>query len=143
MAIYEDIVNGLNTRFATVINSRNVLAYEPDTVQEFPTISTIFYRFERLEKGTTIAFHYQMLHRLYVQRQDAKKSELNVMPYIVSIPAAVEADARLGGVLPRGQARIIRASGGYARMGGVVMRVVDFYSDVLYKKATDTSRFNT
>lgn len=133
MATYSDIVTGLHGRFATIGTLKNILAFEPASVNATPMLYSLFVSMANNDRGQVKARTYRTMHRLVVARQDYAQAELLLNPYLESIPDAVKADPRLGGTLTSGLASIVEARGGYASINGVVYRIVDFFSEVVDK----------
>jgi hypothetical protein len=146
---YATVVAGLHERFATVngLLANRILDYEPTSIQDFPTLYSLLDRFERggidgrgPSVGQVVILRYRILHRLCFRWQDTKAAELEVVPYVNAVPAAVDSDPQLGGRLVSngasysgGIARIAECQAGFATIGGALCRVLDFYSDTFEK----------
>lgn len=130
---YSDVLNGLHGRFATVSGLKNILGYEPASVNATPMIYSLFVGVVNGDKGQVKSRTYRTMHRLVVARQDYAQAETLVLPYVDSIVDAVKADPRLGGAVTSGLASITEARGGYSTINGVVYRIVDFFSEVTAK----------
>lgn len=135
MATYQQIVEGYHARFATLGTIEAILAYEPPSITVFPTLYTILDSYSWDVLGGYVDNVYTLMHRLCFEWQDQEAAELQLMPFIDSIPAVIEADPKLGGVLDSGQptnrAKIYTARGGFISVSGSVLRVVDFYSETI------------
>lgn len=134
-ATYSQIVQALHTRFATVadLSSKPLLQYEPRSVQTTPTLYSLLHTFQRERSGQITAMRYRIMHRLILQWQDNEQSELQLMPFVNSIPHSVDADPTLGGLLAMGVARIGDGESGFIIISNTKYRCLDFYSDVLSK----------
>lgn len=149
--IYLDlIIPGLHERFATInaeLDGQNIVFQEgstlfhgePATIQTFPTLYTILDEYEDRSKGQVDTFWYKSLHRICFQWQGgteaAMMSERQLALLLDLVPASVKADQRLGNRLGRGIAHLKNGTAGWDEVASVVCRVLDFYSEVLYKKA--------
>lgn len=147
---YADIVTGLHERFTAVsgLNGKPILDYEPTSIQDFPTLYTLLDEFDRgadggrAAAGQVVMMRYRILHRLCFRWQDNQQAEQELIPFVNSVPAAVDADPQLGNRLRGngagyigGMARIAECKATFVSIGGVVYRALDFYSDVYEKFA--------
>jgi hypothetical protein len=132
-ATYAQIIEGLHERFATVAGIAQILAYEPPSIDAFPTLYSLLDGVQYSNAGQVDPTRYSILHRLVFQWVEQKQAELELMPFVASIPAAVHADKYLGGRLNKGNAIIERCQGTFVTIGGVLFRCLDFYSNVLSK----------
>jgi len=130
---YATVLTGMHVRFATVSGIAAMLTYEPQTVQVSPLLYSVLDNVEITRSGQVRAYRYRILHRLLVPWQNNPQAELLLIPYVNSIPAAVDADPHLGTVLSSGIAEIERIDAVYVTFAGVVFRALDFYSNVLEK----------
>lgn len=130
---YSDVLNGLHGRFATVSGLKNILAFEPASINATPMMYSLFVSVNNGDKGQVKSRTYRTMHRLVVARQDYAQAETLVLPYVDSIIDAVRTDPRLGSEISSGLASIVEARGGYATINGVVYRIVDFFSEVTAK----------
>lgn len=139
---YAEVVAGLIERFLTVpglsrLNNRGVqvgvLGYEPKTVQQTPTLYGILQSFRRQQSGQVTEMIYTMQWRLCVQWQDNEQAEALLLPFVNSIPAALDQDARLGGLISRGIAKVLSGQAGYASIAAVLHRTLDYQVEVLDK----------
>lgn len=136
---YQDVVEGLHERFLTIPDFPayngagdliNLLKYEPGVIHHTPTIYTLLDGFERNASGQLTAMHYRILHRLVIQWQDNEQAELELMPFVHSVPAAVDVDQTLGGRITMGLARITSAQSGFIIISQTKYRCLDFFSTV-------------
>lgn len=129
---------GLAERLATVAGLKTIMLGEPTAIHEPPAIYTVFADFDRSFAGqppadnlTAMTYHFQ--HRLYLRWQDNEQATAQLLSYVNVIPAAIDADARLGGRLGRGIAKMTRGDAGFITVGGTKYLVCDFTSEVLEK----------
>jgi len=132
-ATYAEVLEGLHTAFATVDGIAAILDYEPKSVQTFPLLYSMFDSMEASRNGQVRAVTYRTLHRLLFQWQDNEQALVEAIPFIDSIPAAVEADKHLGGTIASGLARIDECEAVIVTVSGVEMLALDFYSTVMVK----------
>lgn len=127
---YADVLLGLHNRFATVPGIKDILAYEPTSIQAYPTLYSMPTSGERSQAGHVTTMDYVTLHRLVFQWQEHKTAFSDLWPYINSLPAAVDQDPRLGGLLLNGIARMTRYEVVFTAIGGVEYLCLDWYSSV-------------
>jgi hypothetical protein len=132
---YSQVVDALHVRFATVaaLSGKPMLKYEPRSVQTTPMLYSLLFTFQRERSGQITAMRYRIMHRLLLQWQDNEQSELELMPFVNSIPHSVDQDPTLAGLLVKGVARISDAESGFIPISNSKYRCLDFYSDVLTK----------
>lgn len=144
---YAAIVEGLNERFQTVegLEDAPILDYEPTSVHEFPLVYTLLDSFTRnVETGQVVRMGYRILHRLVLRWQDNETAEQELIPFVNSVCAAIDADNQLDGRLSGqsginpvgyigGYAKIADGMGVFVRIGGTDYRAIDFYSEVFEK----------
>lgn len=132
---YSQVVDALHVRFATVADlaGKPMLKYEPRSVQTTPMLYTLIDRFTRERSGQLTAMRYRILHRLVLQWQDNEQSEVQLMPFVHSIPDSIDRDPTLAGLLEKGQAHIDDAESGFVLISQTKYRCLDFYSNVLAK----------
>lgn len=130
---YSTVLTGLHVRFATVAGIANLLMYEPTAIHDLPTLYSLFQDVSITRSGQIRAVHYRTLHRLLLRWQDFEQAELEVIPFVDSIPLSVEADPHLGGVIVSGFAEINECKAGWTEIGSTTYRSLDFYSDVIVK----------
>jgi hypothetical protein len=130
---YATILTGLHVRFATVTGITNLLKYEPTAIGDLPTLYSIIQDVSITRSGQVRAVHYRILHRMLFRWQDVEQAELEVIPFVDSIPLAVEADPHLGGVIVSGFAEINEMKAGWTEIAGTTYRSLDFVSDVIVK----------
>ena len=130
---YADVLEGLHVRFATVDGIQACLDYEPKSAQVTPLLYSMLDSMEITRTGQVQARVYRTLHRLLFQWQDNEQALAEMIPYVDSIPDAVDADKHLGGVLASGLAVIDECEVVFVDVGGVEFLGLDFYSTVTVK----------
>lgn len=132
---YETVIAGLAERFRAVpgLATKPILAYEPTSIQATPTLYMLLDRVERSQHGQVTAMRYRILCRLVINWVDNERAEEELIPYVNAIPAAIDADARLGERLPNGLAQVDDMQATFVSIGGVLYRALDTYANVLEK----------
>lgn len=133
---YRDIVDGLHVRFRTVegLEQAPLLRYEPTSIQSTPTLYTLLDRVDRSVAGQVQTANYRILNRIVFQWVDNERAEEELMPYVDSVPLAVEADPQLGGVISSGIARAPEVVAVFVSIGGTLYRALDCYVEVTDKR---------
>jgi hypothetical protein len=131
---YATVLTGLHVRFATVAGIANILKYEPTSVGDLPTLYSLIQSVAVTYKGQLRATHYRILHRMLFRWQDVEQAELEILPFVDSIPLSVDADKQLGGVILDGMAFINEMSAGWVEIANTTYRTLDFISDVTVKR---------
>lgn len=135
---YSAAIAGLKSRIQTVSGLAVVLDYEPQSFQDLPAVYLLLDSFQRTQAGQVTAMRYRVLARLCVRWQDNARAELELIPFVNSIPAAIDADPTLGGAITRGAAQVAEdanAIAGFVRIGGTMYRSLDIYVDIIDKAA--------
>ncbi len=125
---YEQVVDGLHARYATISAVKVVLDYEPTAVQNSPLIYTVLDSFTREHAGTMVYMRYRVLSRLCIRWQSPEHAEQTLISLVNAIPQAIDADRRLGGVVR--DATVQAGDGGWVTIGGSEYRSLDFYVEV-------------
>ena len=133
--MYADVIAGLQDALERVEGIAQVLPYEPTTIQRTPTVYLKLDEFTRENVGQVTAMRYRILARLILLWQDSRISSEQVVGYLNSICAAVDADPQLAGAIPRGVARVADGREGLRSIGGTVYKVLDVFIDVVEKDA--------
>lgn len=126
---YEDVVEGLVERLETVAALKLVLAYTPTAIPDWPMCYIYFNRAQYVTSSVSTTRYFPTI-RLVIGWQDWEGAEQQTNPFVDDIPAAVHADQQLGGRLTSGLAQITEAEGGWATIGGIEYRIVDFQVNV-------------
>lgn len=135
---YSAAIAGLKSAVETVDGLNLVLDYEPTSLQRLPAVYLLLDSFTRTQGGQVTAMRYRVLCRLCVRWQDNEKAEWELIPFVNSIPAAIDADPTLGGAITRGVAAVAEdapAIGGFVRIGGTMYRSLDIFVDIIDKAA--------
>lgn len=130
---YATILAGLHARLETVAGLNAVLDYVPTAVHDPPIVYSLLQRVSITRSGQVRSTTYRILHRVVIRWQDNEQAEIEASPFVDSIPLAVEADPQLGGALISGYADISECESGFAEIGEVVYRILDFYATVVEK----------
>jgi len=130
---YLTVVAGMHARLATVTALKAVLDYVPTSVQDSPVLWSCLAGMKIERRGQIVAVTYRILHRVAIQWQDNEQAEMEAIPLVDAIPAAVEADPHLGGLLVSGFAEINECDPGWATIGDKEWRILDFFSTVVEK----------
>ena len=110
-----------------------ILDYVPTAIHETPMIYSLLDNLQITRSGQVKARHYRILHRLVVRWQENELAEEQIIPYVDSIPEAVDADPHLGGALISGYAEIDECDAVWVTVAGIEYRALDFYSTVIEK----------
>jgi len=121
----------LITRLATV-SGLVVTGHFPKAIEP-PWLFVTLRHFDRDTSGQVTAMPYQVSARLYVQWQDNEQAELELDSFVNPIPATVDADPTLGGVLQAGIAEITMGDPGFEEISGILYRTLDFSVRILEK----------
>lgn len=137
------VYQGLESVFRTVDGLRTILLGEPTGDLDLPGMYSAFESFERPMAGRPPAdnltgMRYRFVHRLMLRWVDFQAAEMQLLTFINKIPAAIDADPRLGGRITSGDVRIVAGDAGFVTLGGAKYRVVDFRSEILEKGARST-----
>lgn len=103
---YASVLAGLHERLATVPGIGVVLDHTPTSIQATPTLFSVPDTCEVHRSGQVVAREYRTNHYLVFRWQDPAQASQEMLPYLDSVPAAIEADPHLGGHLPNGYAEI-------------------------------------
>lgn len=129
---------GLEERLRTVDGLQNVLLGEPQSVHDFPAVYGAYEQFTHPLKNAPparnlVGFEHTFLLRLVIRWVDNPQAEMQLLTLLTAIPLAIDADPKLGGRLLGGMANISDGAAGFADVGGVKHRVVDYTCHVLEK----------
>lgn len=130
---YATILAGLHVRFATVAGITNILKFVPTSIGDLPTLYSVIESVSITRSGQIRATHYRIMHRMLFRWQDVEQAEIEILPFVDSIPLAVEADPHLGGAIVSGFAEINEMNAGWVDIAGTTYRTLDFISDVIVK----------
>jgi hypothetical protein len=110
-----------------------ILDYVPTAIHDTPMIYSLLDNLEITRSGQIKAKHYRILHRLLLRWQDNELAEEQIIPFVDSVPDAIDADPHLGGALVSGYAEINECDAVWVTVAGVEYRALDFYSTVIDK----------
>ena len=136
---FEHVLDGLHERFVSVSGLPkyneagalvNILKYEPGAIQYTPTLYSLLDGFTRDRAGQLTIMTYRILHRLVLKWQDNAAAELALLPFVHSIPAAVDVDPTLGARITKGLARMSEGQTGFVIISNTKYRCLDFFSTV-------------
>jgi hypothetical protein len=130
---YETVLAGLHVRFATVSGIKKILDFVPAGAPEPPFLYSALDRFEIVRSGQVKATRYYINHTLCFRWQDNERAEEELLPFVNSIPDAVDADPHLGGVLTAGYAEITDGEARWLTIGSTEYRIIEFHSVVTEK----------
>ena len=127
---YSTVLTALHTAFATVSGIQVILKYEPRAVQETPLMYSMLDSVDVLNEElyvTTPDYKYRVMHRLLFKWQENEQSELELIPYVNSIPEAVFASTTLnGGAL---KSYVTNIDAGWVDVANVQYRSLDFFTE--------------
>lgn len=130
---YAAIAEGLSEVLATATGVELVLDHEPTSVQAWPLVYHLFSDGDRSISGQVTRMTYRTLARVCIRWQDNDAAEAELNALLNAIPAAIDADPQLSGVLAEnnltgyhgGKVKVTTISSGFATIGGVLVRVLD------------------
>jgi hypothetical protein len=128
---YEAIREAIDTVLLT-IPGLTVIDYEPQSV-ESPTMYSLLSSVRRdySEAGHIVRITYRTRHRLLVLWRDNEAAENSITPFVDSIPAALDADPKIGAKAQDGAiVEIYGDTPGWITLGGVEYRCIDFISEI-------------
>ena len=138
--VFRDILDGLVATLGRVEGIKQVLDYEPTAIQTTPLVYLLLDSFEREVKAGLVQERYRILVRTCIQWQNNRGAEEQLVGFVTTIPAAVDADPTLGGAITSGLARMLSGSTGFLTVGGAMYRVLDLYADVFAKGSHSYAR---
>jgi hypothetical protein len=135
--MYADVIAGLVEVLEGVSGIKAIHAHEPTKIGDPPEMYLLLNTAERVSKGGVSGWKYSVLCRLCIRWVDNEMAEQELMPFVNSVPAAIEAPSagQLHGTLLHGAVAVNRVEAVFVSIGGVLYRALDFYVDVLEKGA--------
>lgn len=133
---YATIAAALKTAYETILTPlgvRQVLDYEPSSVQVYPTVYLLFDSSKVAVAGQRSTRRWRVVARLVVARQDVRQDEPTIAGLVDGMIIAVEADPALGGAVASGLASVAEQRGIFVEIGGVVYRAIDTYIEIVEK----------
>jgi hypothetical protein len=131
---YATVLAGLTERLETLTGLKVVLEYVPKTILTTPLAYSVLESVDIRQSGQVTTREYRIQHRIVFAWVDNEGAELELIPYVDSVEAAVRADPHLGGRINSGYAEIAEINGGWATIGNIDYRVLDCYSHVVVKE---------
>ena len=131
---YATVLAGMTERLETLTGLKAVLEYVPTSVLTTPLAYSLLESVDIRQSGQVQTNEYRILHRIVFAWQDNEGAEIQLIPYVDSVPAAVKADPHLGGRIVSGYAEIDDIQGGWVTIGGTEYRVLDCHSHVIAKE---------
>ncbi len=128
---YTSVLEGLHERFATVEGIVSILPYSPTAIHDTPTLFSMPDEGQVHRSGQVKAREYRTNHYLVFRWQDSEQATQELLPFLDSIPAAVDADPHLGGRLNGGMARVDEWEIMWLTVGSVDYIAIRFYSTVM------------
>lgn len=140
MSTAADILEAIHVQFRARLEGivGGILDYEPAAIQKAPLMYSLLDEVDQTVTGMARGRRYRFMHRLVVVWVDNRQAEATILRYVDAIPAAIDADPSLGGVLGSGIARIVDQRAGWVTIGGALYRVLDSFSDTLDKRRFGT-----
>ncbi len=130
---------GIEERMRTIDGLQTILLGEPQSVHNFPALYGAYERFTRPLRNAPPArnltgMDHLFVLRLVIQWVDNPQAEMQLLSLLDAIPDAIDRDPKLGGRITGGMAYISDGAAGFAKIGGVDHRVVDYTLHVLEKR---------
>jgi hypothetical protein len=131
---------GITAAFRQVEGLRGVLLGEPTGDMDLPCLYIAYASFDRPLRNTPPArnltgMRHLFVARLVIQWVDFQQAEQQLIALLDRIPQALDDDGHLSGLLDRGMAYCDAGVTGFAGIGGVLYRIVDYQITVLEKIA--------
>ena len=130
---------GLEERYRTIDGLRSILLGSPTGDLDLPGLYTAYGQFDRPLRNAPPASNltgmgHVFISRLVIRFVDYAQSEMELITLLDAIPDAIDRDPRLGGRLAGGMAYCGDAQTGWAEIGGVTYRIVDYTIRILEKR---------
>jgi hypothetical protein len=130
---------GLDAAFRTVAGLRGVTLGEPTGDLDLPALYGAYQSFTRPLRNSPPARNVSGMHhifacRLVIRHVDNAQAEMQLLTLLDAIPDAIDLDPKLGGRVNSGMAYCSAGVSGFARLGEVVYRIVDFTVEILDKR---------
>ncbi len=123
---YSTVLTELHRRIATVSGIVKVLDFEPSAVTDFPTCYSLLDSVRRAYGGTAVTLTYRVLHRLCFRWVDNEQAEQEVIPFVNSVPKALDS---IG--ISAGDIVVTNVDAGWMSIGDTLYRTLDFYSETV------------
>lgn len=133
---------GLEERFRTIAGLRAIQLGEPTAITVTPLLYAGYASADQVLRSQAPARNLDGITHTFAVRlvfdfQDNSQAEMQLLTLADSVPAAINADPRLGGRLYGGVARANSVISGYATIAKKLYRVLDF-DVVVIEKAQST-----
>ncbi len=123
---YSTVLTELDRRIGTVAGIAVVLDYEPTVIQTTPTCYSLLDSVKRSYGGNVVTLTYRVLHRLCLQWVETEQAEQEVIPFVNSVPKALDSSGiRAGDVI------VTNIDAGWMSIGETLYRTLDFYSETI------------
>lgn len=134
------VYQGLVAAFREISGIQAILLGDPTTIQVSPALIIVYGSFDVLSQSSPPARNLNATSHEFGIRLAIKwgpeneQAEMQLLTLIGAIPAAIGADPRLGGRLPKGLAQISGAVTGYAEYSKDKFRIADYVCTVVEKE---------
>lgn len=130
---------GLEERYRTIDGLRTIMLGSPSGDLDLPGLYTAYSQFARPLRNAPPASNLTGMDHLFVSRLvlrwvDFQAAEMQLITFLDLIPNAIDRDPRLGGRLAGGMAHCSEAITGFATIGAVEYRIMDFSIRILEKR---------
>jgi hypothetical protein len=130
---------GLEERYKTIDGLRSIMLGSPSGDLDLPGLYTAYSQFARPLRNAPPASNLTGMDHLFVSRLilrwvDFQAAEMQLITFLDLIPDAIDRDPRLGRRLAGGMAYCSEGITGFATIGGVEYRIVDFSIRILEKR---------
>src|SRR5262245_33375593 len=125
------VYQGLEERFRTIDGLRGITLGEPTGDLDLPNLYLAYQQFDRPIRSAPPARNVSVMNHLFAARLvirwvDNGQAEMQLLTLLDAIPDALDADPRLGGRLRDGYAYCSDGIAGFADIGDVRYRIVDY-----------------
>jgi len=133
---------GLEAAFRTIAGLRGITLGEPTGDLELPAIYGAYQEFTRPLRNSPPArnmtgMHHVFACRLVIRWVENANAEMQLLTLLDAIPDSIDRDPKLGARIDSGMAYCASGVSGFATIGGVLYRVVDYSVDVIDKRLSD------
>jgi hypothetical protein len=133
------VAQGLQSVLREIAGLRSVILGEPTGSMELPALYLVYQEFDRPLRNSPPArnltgMSHTFAARLCIQWVNNSNAEMQLLTLLDAIPDAIDRDPTLGGRVSKGVAWIDAGVSGFATIGGVVYRVVEYRVHALEKR---------
>lgn len=130
---------GLEERFKTIAGLSAIMLGEPTGIQTTPLLYAAYASADQVMRSTAPARNLDGITHIFAVRLvfdyiDNPQSEMQLLTLADSVPAAINADPRLGNRLNGGMARSTAAITGFATIAKKIYRILEFTVTVIEKR---------